>query len=67
MRERERTPWAVRCRGDVFDQACDGGELIFLTKEEYDAQLNQPDRTWRCPFCKGEATWDDENYEKEVP
>ena len=49
------TPYAVRCyyHGKVY-----------LTSEEYNFQMNRPDRLWECPTCRDNAEWDDDNYEK---
>ena len=59
---RPKSPWAVVCNGDAAEP-CNGGELIYLTAKEYEAALSRPNQTWRCPYCKCEATWDDANYE----
>jgi len=53
MVERKQTPWAVICP--------EHGQ-VFLTDEEYDAQMDAPDAVWRCP-CGQRAEWDDDNYE----
>lgn len=59
------TPWGVRCRQqDERAYCCNRGELIFLTKACYSAQMSQPDYGWSCPNCGGSATWDDDNYEE---
>ena len=55
--ERQETPWAV---------TCDEHGLVFLTQEEYSKQMKVPSKTWRCPICREEAIWDDENYEKHL-
>ena len=54
MPEPESTPWAV---------ICSMHGRMFLTKAQYDAQMNQPDLRWRCPCCGEDANWDDDNYE----
>lgn len=43
---------------------CNKGEIIYLTQAEYDRQLSNPNRHWKCPRCNHDALWDDENYEK---
>jgi hypothetical protein len=58
---RTPTPWAVRC-GGLLEGYCCG--LVYLTEEEYDAQLMAAFTTWRCPLCGAEADWDDWTYEK---
>lgn len=37
--------------------------LIYLTKEEYDRQMAQPDALWICPRCGRRAQFDDAMYE----
>lgn len=61
---RERTPYAVVCNGiwDMPELGCCG--LVYLTEEEYNKQLLASNKTWRCPICKYEADWNDENYEE---
>lgn len=48
------TPYAI---------ICSKHNQVFLTKVEYDYQMNFPNRTWRCPKCGEESDWDDDNYE----
>lgn len=50
------TPYRVICR-----YGCGGS---FLTEEEYTRQMYRPNSLWQCPRCKGDANWDDDNYEK---
>lgn len=52
-----QTPYAVNCWG------CNGGDLVYLTKEQYDEQMDRPQYGWRCPNCGQSAEWSDENYE----
>lgn len=54
LHEREPTAWAVIC--PVHRQ-------VFLTREEYEAQMDDPNALWKCP-CGRQATWDDDNYER---
>lgn len=59
-----RTSWAVRC--PVHG-------LVYLTSDQYHAQLAQVGSRWRCPAaavggkhaeaCGREAAWDDATYE----
>jgi hypothetical protein len=62
---RPRTPWAVFCVGPTsrWDDAERHG-LIYLTEQEYEAQLDDSDMVWVCPLCGSEANWNDENYEE---
>lgn len=58
-----RTAYGVHCDGLP---PCNGGRIIYLTYEEYDAQMYRPDRRWECPRCDGPATWDDGNFDEMV-
>ena len=49
-----RTPWAVYCAGH---------HLVFLSRSEYTAQMQQPNARWACPLCLDEAKWDDDTHE----
>ena len=60
---RPRTPWAVHCEGP-FDMPGYGCGLVYLTKQEYDRQMDAPDSLWKCPLCRYSAQWDDDNYEQ---
>jgi hypothetical protein len=61
---RARTPYAIHCLG-IWDLPEAGNHgLVYLTEEEYDRQMSNPDATWRCPLCRYEADWDDDNYEE---
>ena len=60
---RPRTAFAVCC-GGAFDVPGSGHGLVYLTDEEYDRQMSSPDSLWKCPFCRYEAQWDDDNYEQ---
>lgn len=56
-----RSPWRL------VTSCCPGGGIC-LSRKEYDAQMKQPDATWRCPehFLfdpTSEASWDDEWHE----
>lgn len=53
-----RTPYAVRC----YRCHPDGG-LIYLAYQEYMRQMAAADRLWECPICRGQADWDDDNYD----
>lgn len=50
----KETPYLVHC-------PIDGP--VFLSKSGYDAQMDRPDRAWRCPHCGNETQWDDDNFE----
>lgn len=62
MESNEPTPYAVKCLN-----GCNNGKLVFLTKECYNWQMNNPNQLWRCPRCLSEAIWNDTNYEKYYP
>jgi hypothetical protein len=52
-----RTPFAVRCWN------CNNGELVYMTKAFYNAQMDAVNYKWICPRCCEEAPWDNKNYE----
>lgn len=58
---RPRTPWAIWCRDSDPEFS---HNLVYLTKDEYDRQMNAPDSLWKCPICRCSADWDDDNYEQ---
>ena len=52
------TPWAVRCP--------EHGK-VFLTRSEYDRQMDSPNAHWYCTsdhFEAKAAWWDDNNYDE---
>jgi len=55
---RPRTPYAVYCEGP-WDIPGHGHELVYLTREEYNKQMDEPSKTWRCPICRYEAKYYD--------
>lgn len=59
---RPRTAFAVICTGP-WDMPGHGCGLVYLTEDEYDRQMSAPSKTWRCPLCRYDADWSDENYE----
>lgn len=61
--DRPRTPYAVNCLGP-FDIENAGHGLVYLTEDEYMRQISAPDKTWRCPICRYDAEWDDDNFEQ---
>lgn len=63
------TPYGIHCVGidpEIGAGPCNSGQIIYYTKEFYDTQMSNPDARWKCPRCRGDAWWDDENYEKGV-
>ena len=60
---RKRTPFAVWCDGP-WDMPGHGHGLVYLTKKEYKCQMDAPDSRWKCPLCRYEARWDDDNFEE---
>lgn len=43
---------------------CETHGRVDITAEEYEAQLNHPNRPWACPRCGGLAFFDDERFEQ---
>lgn len=60
---RPRTPYAVNCLGP-YDIENAGHGLVYLTDEEYERQLLASGRGWRCPICRYDAEWSDDNFEQ---
>lgn len=60
------TPYAVYCAGDNIPGQAPCG-LVFLTNDEYSAQLKRPNRGWHCPKCLSCASWDDHCQETNPP
>jgi hypothetical protein len=60
---RPRTPYAVICEGP-WDMPGHGHGLVYLTRDEYNRQMDASDTRWKCPMCRYEAQWSDENYEE---
>jgi hypothetical protein len=58
------TPYAVFCHS-APGRGCKGGRQ-YLTKEQYDKQMNDPNALWKCPTCGQLAEWDDDNYEEHM-
>ncbi len=52
---RPQTPWRVICPRHF---------RVYLTCEEYNAQMASPNTLWKCPLCGLTAEWDDANYER---
>ena len=34
-----------------------------LTEAQYDYQMDRPNRTWCCPRCGDDASWDDQYWD----
>ena len=60
-----RTPYAVHCLGP-WDMPGGGCGLVYLTEEQYNRQMARPDYKWRCPHCRYEADWSDDNYDEMI-
>lgn len=54
---REKTPWAVVCSNDG---------RVYLSIDEYDEQMSNPNAKWQCPKCHRTSEWDDDNYENYI-
>jgi hypothetical protein len=50
----------VICLGLLPGHSCGH---VDLDRDQYMAQMMQPDTTWRCPQCGAEAHFDDDRYE----
>ena len=48
--------YAVYCHGHFEGHGCG---IVELSKKVYETQLSCSDKTWRCPSCGAEASWDD--------
>lgn len=57
---KDPTPWAILCGIGELEPSQDGCGLVFLTYEQYLAQLRNPDYPWKCPQCGCCAEWDDD-------
>ena len=57
----DKGPCAVICKNSLAHTA---PLRVFLTPEQYKKQLMVVDSKWKCPICRCEAQWDDDNYEK---
>lgn len=44
-----KTPYFFRCAENIVGER--GCGLIQYTYSEYDRQLSQPNKLWRCPQC----------------
>lgn len=44
---------------------CPNHHRVFLTPEQYNAEMSNPDARWTCPKCGAVAEFDDANYERE--
>lgn len=62
-RGRSRTPYAVVCEGP-WDLPGYGHGIVYLTEQEYSRQLSAASARWKCPLCRYEAVWSDDNYDE---
>jgi hypothetical protein len=53
----------VRCHGGLVDDE-PGCGLQPLTQSQYEQQLSNPHKTWRCPSCGNSADYDDTESER---
>lgn len=61
----EKTPYLIHCIKDEDFGSC--GASTYLTEEEYNQQITNPDIGWRCPKCNCHpCSWDDKNYEDSI-
>lgn len=54
---------AISCRGGIID-GVPGCGPVDLTLEDYERQMDRPNRTWVCPRCGGDAEFDDARFEQ---
>lgn len=52
----DATPYAILCKTPTCGK-------VYLTEQEYLAQMSQPNLRWCCPVCDKVAEWDDETFE----
>jgi hypothetical protein len=59
---REKTYWAIICKGPWDMPEVEGCGRVYLSEAEYDLQMHpsMADKTWRCPICSCECWPDDE-------
>lgn len=62
----KKSPYLIHCSDDLGDlQFGTCGQSTYLTEAEYEAQLSDGDKGWRCPNCRCyPCEWDDANFEK---
>lgn len=60
------TAYGVHCKGQDCNTPCNGGDIIYLTTDEYIRQMYRPDSFWQCPECGSDAWWDDDNFDRFV-
>ena len=59
-RVRQPSPYAVTCH---YCSSDDSAALIYLTKDEYMAQMQHASAQWVCPDCGENADWEDKTYD----
>jgi hypothetical protein len=73
----KRTPYRVLVKQEDIDIMLEdlpntmeevGGGFIasYLTTEQYNAQISNPDAMWKCPVTREFGHWDDEWYEENI-
>lgn len=56
------TPFAILCHNTEAHDA--PLTRVFLTEQNYNAQMKRPNSRWMCPACgESPVDWDDDNYE----
>lgn len=46
---------------------CDEHGWQYLSEDQYDRQLDDPNKGWRCPVCNCyPCEWDDEYFERNI-
>ena len=73
----KRTPYRVLVKQEDIDfmlgdlpntmEEVGGGFIAsYLTTEQYEEQLRNPDALWKCPVTREFGHWDDEWYEENI-
>ena len=49
-----KSPYAIICPNH--------GQVLLLSEQQYDYQLDLPDDMWECPICGEISEWDYDHY-----
>lgn len=64
-----KSPWAIICyqhdTPELLAELKGRPTRVYLTREQYDKQMSNPNARWKCPACGAcPVEWDDDNYEE---